>query len=200
MKKTSRRNFGKQLAGALAAIPVASVVKSVGGQVRKKTNGDTPITVGGGGGTGTDPRVRSLYTYVRFNHAYYTTTTPANQDEKHYKHDGDQAYYFVFDDGLGNQNSVKNLTRYLGDDTVEIKLGDGKKIKITQSPGLGVKLKKSEFNDPVGTSDEHIRPGGTSKVTIEFKGSGHKEKDLPVGLWTICVSKDPMGGGCVTPP
>lgn len=195
MKKTSRRVFGKQLAGALAAIPVASVVQSVGGQVRQRP-GDSPITVGGGGGTGVDPKVRSLFTYVEFDHAYYLNTA-GNQDERHYKKDGDEPNYIVFDNGLG---SVRNLTRYLSDGTVTIKLGDGKKIKITQGGHLGVKLKQTEFDDPTQTNpDRHIRNRTNSQVSIKFKD--HELEDQQVGAeWKVCVSKDPMGGGCVTPP
>ena len=59
MKKTSRRNFGQQLAGAIAALPVTSLVGSAQkrkprglGQIRPKQS--SPITVGGGGSVGID--------------------------------------------------------------------------------------------------------------------------------------------------
>jgi hypothetical protein len=52
MKKTSRRGFGKQLGLAIGAIPVVSLAAGiVEGKKKERFEGDTPITVGGGGGT-----------------------------------------------------------------------------------------------------------------------------------------------------
>ncbi|HEY5837989.1 MAG TPA: hypothetical protein VIT19_03070 [Pyrinomonadaceae bacterium] len=50
MKKTSRRDFGKQLGLTLGALPIAALAtETVAGQKKRKFTGD-PITVGGGGG------------------------------------------------------------------------------------------------------------------------------------------------------
>lgn len=50
MKKTSRREFGKQLGLTLGSLPVVAVAaETATGQGRRKFTGD-PITVGGGGG------------------------------------------------------------------------------------------------------------------------------------------------------
>lgn len=50
MKKTSRRDFGKQLGLTLGALPIAALAtETVAGQKKRQFTGD-PITVGGGGG------------------------------------------------------------------------------------------------------------------------------------------------------
>ncbi|HEV8587839.1 MAG TPA: hypothetical protein VGQ72_03110 [Pyrinomonadaceae bacterium] len=51
MKNTSRRRFGKQLGLALGALPVFSLTAAnVEGKKKRKSDGDSPINVGGGGG------------------------------------------------------------------------------------------------------------------------------------------------------
>lgn len=50
MKKTSRRDFGKQLGLTLGTLPIAALAtETVSGQKKRTFTGD-PITVGGGGG------------------------------------------------------------------------------------------------------------------------------------------------------
>ncbi|HKP37524.1 MAG TPA: hypothetical protein VJT71_11765 [Pyrinomonadaceae bacterium] len=189
MKKTSRRGFGKQLGLALGALPVASLASRT---TYGYQPGDTPITVGGGGGEaggGTRPEVH--YTYVRFDHSHYTSTTPANEDEKHYKHDGDEPSYIVL--FPGNGAPARHLTRYLDKGMVTLKFQDSdERVKIMQN-SFGVKFKKSRYNNEVG--NEHRRTGDGVLTSIVFK---HETIDdfVAAADWKVCISKNPQGGDC----
>lgn len=190
MKKTSRRGFGKQLTCALGALPLASLVtKSVSGKDTPNVNGDTPITVGGGGGNKEgEPQVLNRHTYIKFNRTYYTTTD--SQDEKHYKSSDAEPNYILFFKHEGD-TSPRNLTRFLDDGTVTLKFQDAdERVKITQNP-FGVKFKRGEYYEEEG--DENRRPGAVL-TSIEFK---HKEIKVNAGRgWKVCISKDPLGGDC----
>jgi hypothetical protein len=71
MKKTSRRGFGKQFGLALGALPVLSLTTTSGQTRKRKFDGDTPITVGGGGGTRSRKREILPYVEVYFDHDSY---------------------------------------------------------------------------------------------------------------------------------
>jgi hypothetical protein len=193
MKRTSRRGFGKQLGLALGALPVASLVsRATKGSPPTPFNGDTPITVGGGGGVMTASKARDdHYTYVRFDHSHYTTTTPANEDEKHYRHDGEEPSYIVL--WPGNGAPARHLTRYLDKGMVTLKFQDSdERVKITQN-SFGVRFKKSRYNVEAG--NEHRRPGDGLLTSIVFK---HETiDDFVAGPdWKVCISKNPQGGDC----
>jgi hypothetical protein len=193
MKKTSRRGFGKQLGLALGALPVAALASSSSEERRRKPfDGDTPITVGGGGGViASTKAMDGHYTYVRFDHSHYTTATPANQDEKHYKRDGEEPSYIIL--WPGNGAPARHLTRYLDKGMVTLKFQDSdERVKITQNP-FGVRFKKSRYNVEAG--NEHRRTGDGVLTSIEFK---HEEIDdfVAAADWKVCISKNPQGGDC----
>src|SRR6185436_2416009 len=188
MKKTSRRGFGKQLGLAFVALPVLSLASRT---TNGNPPGDTPITVGGGGGEaggegGGGTRPDAHYTYVRFDHSHYTSTTPANEDEKHYKHDGDEPSYIVL--WPGNGAPARHLTRYLDKGMVTLKFQDSdERVKITQN-SFGVRFKKSRYHVEAG--DEHRRPGDGLLTSIVFK---HEtiEDFVAAPDWKVCISKNP---------
>jgi hypothetical protein len=71
MKKTSRRGFGKQLGLAIGAIPIVSLTTKTVEAKPRKFEGDTPITVGGGGGTRARRPLTSPFGDIMFKHDDY---------------------------------------------------------------------------------------------------------------------------------
>jgi hypothetical protein len=209
MKKTSRRTFAKSVVTALATAPamVSMFGCNRGGQTDASSptptpveprkpgmlDSDTPITVGGGGGSRPPKRKLPLsdtYTKIVFDPNHFKNSSPT--DDQWYQNSGESARYVVFDDGLGTQQI---LTRFLGDGNVTLKFNHSADIKITQSP-FGVQFKLSE-NPPAGTQEHHNADPKLKRIEFENGKKWPKNGDASVGDgWFVCVSKEDLGGGC----
>ena len=84
MKKTSRRTFGTQLAGAIAVIPVTGLLAQAqkGEPPHKKDGEGSPIMVGGGGGGTGDGDKDGQKNRCKFDDQFYKDTEPNSGEKK----------------------------------------------------------------------------------------------------------------------
>jgi hypothetical protein len=183
MKKTSRRTFGKELTGAIAALPLMHMVvgaqkrkpKRSGGQVRIRQS--SPITVGGGGSVGLD-----------FDETYYKNIPNTN---KFVSTNGDKIHKLWIIDKHGTMVDCP-LPQANCTITIHSKEpgGPDSALTINGSP-LGVEFVKSEYplEYPEQGSDKKIHLNKKRKITdrIEIRDNGS-------GVTTYC--KVPTGGSC----
>lgn len=182
MSNTSRRNFGKQLAGAIALLPATGLIASAQRKKIRKTQGpvrirqSSPITVGGGGSVGID-----------FDENYYKLVP---QTEKYSNITGDTIHKLWVIDKHGTMTDCK-LPRADCTVTIHAKYQNVDSAITIYGAPMGVKFAALEYpsEEPEPGSAKKIHHNKNRKITDRIE-----VRDNDTGKLTYC--NVPTGGQC----